>query len=334
MKRFPLPSVAGAACLIAVLVIYMISFTVRFSETALRIKFGRVEAVESTPGWYFKQPWPFETIQKYETRLHTLDTVESEIKTRDGKNIIIGNYAFWRIADPQKFHVAVATVPRAEELLRARINQRRAAVIGNETLSAFVNPNEDLIAESYARVERNMLTEPPSPGEPSLQQAVKQDFGIELVKVDMRRISLPEETTQSVFAQMSAERQREAARFREEGKSRAQTITSQAESARDQILAFANKKAEEIRATGVAASINILTQIEAEDVEFFEWLRWLDALKVALKERSTIFLDSRSELFRFFDAPQLPAGEDAPRQPALEIPRLPGAPLEAAPGQP
>ena len=58
-------------------------------------------------------------------------------------------------------------------------------------------------------------------------------------------------------------------------------------------------------------SNSILKQIAAEDVEFFEWLRWLDALQVSLRQKSTIFLDNNSTLFEPFVAPT--GGLETPR---------------------
>jgi membrane protease subunit HflC len=304
MKKIPWPTLLTATIVVAVLLVYMFTYQVRFSEVAVKVRFGKVVGIVGEPGLGLRWPWPIETIKKYDVRLRVLDTLESEIKTKDGKNIIVGNYALWRIKDPLKFHNVVKTVPAAEETLRARIDQRRVAVVGNVDLSAFVNLDQEAVNASYDALEHALLRGQQETGTgASLQDAVLNDFGIELVKVDIRRVSLPEETTRSVFEQMVAERQAEAARFREAGKSRAESITARAESDAKQILAFANRKAAEIEATGIEAATTILEQIEREDAEFFEWLRWLDALKVALRERSTIFLDSSSDLFRHFQAP-------------------------------
>lgn len=307
MRKIPVPTLLTASIVVAVLLVYALTFEVRFSEAAVKVRFGKAERedVITEPGLKFKWPQPIERVQKYDVRLRTLDTLEGEITTKDGKNVILGNYAIWRIKDPLKFMIAVTTVTKAEEELRARINQRRAAVIGSEDLSAFVNLNEAQVKANYDRIENALLhgKDTESQDGRSLKQRVLDDFGIELVRVDIRRISLPADTTQSVFQQMVAERQKEAARFREEGKSQAQTITAQAEAANQQILAFARTKAAEISSKGVRASTRILAQIAAEDAEFFEWLRWLDALRVSLRQRSTIFLDNNSALFEKFVEP-------------------------------
>lgn len=308
-KRVPLPTLLTATIVVLVLLVYAFAFQVRFNEVAVKVTLGEAteEDVITEPGLKARWPWPIQTIKTYDSRLRTLDTAEGEIKTRDGKNVIVGTYAVWRIADPLQFFIRVETVDQAEEKLRARITQRRSAVIGNFDLSAFVNLDEQRVLESYGAIEREILhgkTE--TEAAQSLVEGVREDFGIELVEVALRRISLPQETTQAVFEQMAQERRAQAAIYREAGKSRAASIEAEASAARESILAFARTKAAEERAKGVQAARRILEQIQQEDVEFFEWLRWLEALKASLRERSTIFLDSQSELFEPFVEPLAP----------------------------
>jgi membrane protease subunit HflC len=316
MRKIPIATLLTAGIVVLVLLVYALTFQVRFSELAVKVRLGQVAAIIKEPGLYPRWPWPIETIKKYDKRLRTLDTTEAEVKTRDGKNIIIGNYAVWRVDDPLQFFIRLGSTGKAEEALRARITQRRAAVIGNEDLSSFINLNEQLANADWDRIQDTLLNgKQAEPGGQarSLREGVSADFGISLEGVALRRISLPEETTQSVAQQMIAERQAEAARYREEGKAVAEKLKGEAEAARQQILAFAQRKAEEERTRGVQASTRILKQIAAEDTEFFEWLRQLDALRGALKQRSTIFLDNNSELFAPFARPLAPASQPAER---------------------
>jgi membrane protease subunit HflC len=148
-----------------------------------------------------------------------------------------------------------------------------------------------------------------------VEQSLFDDFGIRVVEVGVRRISLPREVTQEVFKSMTEDRKRYAARFREEGKSRADAIKARAESDAKQILAFADRKAQEIRSAGIQASTRILGQIESSDREFFEWLRWLETIKSSLAQRTTIFIDKDWPLFKpFVEAPT--AGAPATPTPA------------------
>jgi membrane protease subunit HflC len=304
MRKVPIPSLIVAVIVVAALVTYAVTFQVRFSQVAVRVLLGSADedSVIREPGLYAKWPWPIETVVKYDRRFRVLDTPESEIKTADEKNVIVGCFAVWRIAEPLEFKIAVETEQKAEELLRARINETRSAIIGKHDMSEFVSLDAEQLESSHADIEREMLAS-------DNVREILDDWGIEVVRIGIRRISLPEEVSQKVFASMIQEREKTAAKYREEGAALAETIKAEAESARNQILAFAQSKAQEIESAGTRAATRTLEQISDEDAPFFIWLRRLDALKAVLQERTTIFFDSKSELFKDFVEPpaELPA---------------------------
>ncbi len=297
MKRIPLPTVITAIVLVLILVIYAITYQVRFSESVVLVRFGKPRAVVSEPGLKFKWPPPVETVQHFDTRLRVLDTPETEIKTRDGQNVIVGCFAVWKIADPLLFYKRVPLARTADEKLKDRINESRAKVIGQHEMADFVNLDADLVHRSYDKIEQEILADA-APG-------IRTDYGVELKRVGIWRISLPEEATASVQKSMTQERKRMAARYREEGESIKQAIVARAKSWSKQILAFADRKAGEIKAAGIRASQRVFEQIPKQDTDFFIWLRWLDGLKAALKTKTTIFLDSDSELFKYFSGEEL-----------------------------
>jgi membrane protease subunit HflC len=307
MRRVPIPSLIVATVVVAVLVVYAVTFQVRFSQVAVRVLLGKADqsSVVRDPGLYLRWPWPIESIVKYDKRYHVLDTPESEIKTKDGKNIIVACFAVWRIARPLDFKIAVETERRAEGFLRARINETRSAIIGKTEMSRFVSLDASELEQSHAEIERQMLALAAKP--------ILDEWGIEVKSIGIRRISLPEEVSKKVFESMIQERQALAARYREEGTAEAETIKAEAESAKSQILAFARRKAQEIESAGVRAATKTLEQINAEDKDFFIWLRRLDALKAALQERSTIFFDTNHELFRDFVQSPVQVGPALPQ---------------------
>jgi len=297
MKKVPIPSLIVAVIVVAALVTYAVTFQVRFSEVAVRVLLGDADegSVIREPGLKAKWPWPIETVVKYDKRFKVLDTPESEIKTADGKNVIVGCFAIWRIAQPLEFKIAVETERKAEELLRARINETRSAIMGKHDMSEFVSLDAEQLESSHEGIEREMLA--------LAGPAILDEWGIEVVRIGVRRISLPEEVSQKVFESMIQEREALAARYREEGAALAESIKAEAESAKNQILAFAQSKAQEIESKGTRAATRILAQINEEDTPFFIWLRRLDALKAVLQERTTIFFDSETELFKDFVRP-------------------------------
>lgn len=304
MKKLPIPTIVTALFLVIVLVFYAITFQVRFNEVAVKVRLGKADAGSiisgaDAPGLYPRWPWPVEQIVKYDRRLHVLDTPEGEIKTSDNMNVLVGCFAIWRIADPLTFHVRCQTERKAEDLLRQRVNEARAAIIGRHAMTEFVNLAEAQVQQAYDRIEDQILGEVAKPA--------AKDFGIELVRVGIRRISLPAENTKKVFEAMIQERNTLAAQFREEGKGRQKAIEADAESKRRAILAFADRRAQEIIAEGIQATTRILEEIRnPEDQAFFNWLRRLEAMQAALAQRTTIFLDARDAVFSGFDKPELP----------------------------
>lgn len=315
MGKASIPTVIIAGLVVVIMLTFAGTYQVAFNEVAVKVRFGKADedSIIREPGLKFRWPWPIESIETYDTRLRTLDTPETEIKTVDGKNVIMGAYAVWRIAEPLQFYTRVRTVPEAERQMRARISNVQAAIVGQSTLADFVNLDAQRLETSYDGLLKDMLDKTEmrdgEPREVGVRNRLLRDFGIEIREIGIRRISLPKEVTQEVFKSMQQERRATAERYRGEGKSRAAAIKARAEADAEQILAFADSKAQEIKSAGYQAKTRILKQIDETDREFFEWLRWLDALKASLKQRTTIFLDQNSPLFEPFVKPPIVAEE-------------------------
>ncbi len=308
MKRFPLPTVVTALVLVLILSAYAVTFQVRFSQAAVKVSIWQKDnaVVVTEPGLYFKWPPPVEKVHAYDMRLRTLETPETEIKTSDGQNVIVGCYALWKIEDPLQFFIRIGNERDADERLRTRINEVRATVIGRHNLGEFVNLDRTLVDRTYQQLQQEMID--------LAGTDLSTSYGVQLVQVGIRRISLPEEATQSVLESMKQEREKLAAKYREEGKGLAAAIRARAESLKDQILAFADSKAKEIEAEGTRATERILAQVSDEDSEFFIWLRYLDALRASFKSDGTLVLDAQSVLFAPFASPSVsaPAPRGAP----------------------
>jgi modulator of FtsH protease HflC len=306
MSRMSIPTLFIAGLVVLILVAFACTYQVAFNQVAVKVRFGKADAssIIREPGLKLRWPWPVESIETYDTRVRTLDTPETEIKTSDGKNLIVGAYAVWSISDPLQFYKRVRSAGEAEKQMRSRLSQSQAAVIGQSTLADFVNLDGAQKDASYDRMLAQMQADA-APG-------LAVDYGIKLDRVGIRRISLPKEATQQVFASMQQERNKKAAVYRQEGKSKAEGIKARAESNAKQILAFAERKSKEIESAGIQASTRILALIPKEDRGFFEWLRWLDGLRAALAQKTTIFLDEKSPFFEPFVHPPVPP---EPQQP-------------------
>lgn len=128
-----------------------------------------------------------------------------------------------------------------------------------------------------------------------------EQFGVELLDVRIKRIDLPAEVQESVFARMEAERNRIALRYRAEGEEAARQIRAQADKEREIILATAYEQAERIRGEGDARATAIYAAAYSEDPEFYAFRRRMDAYQRILSEQPTLVLDGDSELFRYLE---------------------------------
>jgi membrane protease subunit HflC len=123
-------------------------------------------------------------------------------------------------------------------------------------------------------------------------------YGIEVVDVRIKRVDLPRENEESIYARMDAERKRQANKFRSEGEEEAQKIRASTEKDKTIILANAYKEAEEIRGEGEAKALEIYANAFNKDPEFYEFMRTLEAYKKVIDNKTTLVLPADSKLFK------------------------------------
>jgi membrane protease subunit HflC len=130
---------------------------------------------------------------------------------------------------------------------------------------------------------------------------IAKSLGMEIVDVQVKRIDLPNEVSNSVFLRMEAERERVAREFRSQGSEAAERIRADADKQREIILANAYRDAEVLKGEGDAKSAEIYAQAYGKDVEFFNFYRSLNAYKETFKQPSDMMvLDADSDFFKYF----------------------------------
>ena len=131
-----------------------------------------------------------------------------------------------------------------------------------------------------------------------------KEFGIEVVDVRIKRADLPRPNSQSVFARMKAERDREAAEFRAEGGAAANRIRATADREVTVIMAEATRRAEQTRGEGEAERNRVFADAFNRDPNFFAFYRAMQAYDTSLKPKDTrMLLSPDSEFFRYFNNP-------------------------------
>ena len=282
MKPLYTRMAAGAAGL---LVLYLTFFQVAETEFALVTQFGRPVRTVTEAGLHVK--WPFQFATTFDRRLRLYSPRPSEFLTRDKKNLVIENYVAWRIENPQKFLETVGDETAAEPRLHDVIWSGLAAAIGSHDFDALVTAGGT--AQTSALLDQ--LTE-------LSDKATLERYGIKVADVRIKRLNLPEQNKQSVYARMRAERERIAKQYRAEGEEQALAIRAGADRQREEILSAAYKQAEKVRGEGDAESTRIYGQAYARNPRLYKLLRTLEAYKKVIDDKTTAILSSDSELLR------------------------------------
>lgn len=275
-----------ALVLFALVLLMRTVFTLDETEYAVVTQFGRPVRTLAAAG--LKAKWPWQSLLTFEKRLMVYNPRPSEFLTRDKKNIVVDNYVCWRVADPNRFLQTVNDLTGAEMRLHDTVWAAAAAALGNTDLAALVStkPEEVRVPEVMRQITEQCRAR-------SLEQ-----YGIEIVDVRMKRLNLPTQNRESVFARMRAERERIARQYRAEGEAEALKIRAEADREKSRILSESYAEAERIRGDGDAQSTKIYAEAYSRDPKFYKLVRTLEAYKKVIDPNTTAILSSDSELLR------------------------------------
>ena len=277
------PAVAAAAVLF---LCYLTFFPVRETEFVLVTQFGRPIRTVSEAGLSAK--WPFQTANYFDRRLRIYNPRPSEFLTRDKKNVVIENYVAWKIQEPDRFLQTVGDPAAAEMRLHDIIWSGLSAALGTHDLESLVGTDPSKVETSALLDQLTSLS-----GRAALEQ-----YGINVVDVRIKRLNLPEQNKQSVYARMRAERERIARQYRAEGEEQALAIRAGADRQKEEILSVAYKESEGIKGQGDAESTRIYGQAYSKNPGFYKLLRTLESYKKILDDKTTAILSSDSDLLK------------------------------------
>lgn len=274
--------VAGVLIMLALLSLSQVLFTVDQTESVLLVQLGKPVRVIHDPGLHVKVPFVQQVIF-FDNRILEYDAAAKGIITRDKKNLVVDNYAKWRIKDPLKFYQTMRNEFGAQARLDDIIYSNLRAELGKYDLIQMVAENRSQIMEAVTLdTNRKALS-----------------YGIEVVDVRIKRADLPPENEKHVYDRMKAEREQEAKRYRSEGEEAAMKIKAEADKEKTIILAEANRKSQELKGEGDAAATKIYAEAFQKDPEFFEFIRSMEAYKKSLPDRTLLLIGPESEFFRF-----------------------------------
>ena len=207
MRRVSVWPVLALIVVIGIAVLWQALFVVTEGQQAIILQFGEYIRTVQEPGLHFRVPF-IQTPIYFERRVLMADGRADEYLTLDKKRLVVDHISRWRIVDPFTFYQTVRTeagaLARLDQIITSKLRQEIANV-------EFI----EVIREERENVMQAVTDE--------VRQLAHQ-FGVEVLDVRIKRLDLPPEVQDSVFARMEAERRRIALRYRAEGEEAAREI--------------------------------------------------------------------------------------------------------------
>tara|TARA_B110000014_G_scaffold40261_1_gene26333 strand:+ start:238 stop:1086 length:849 start_codon:yes stop_codon:yes gene_type:complete len=257
-------------------------FIVDETEQIVILAFGKPVRTITEPGINMKVPFPLQEKIRFDDRLLEYDSPPEEILSKDKKTLIVDNYVRWRIVDALQFLKTVQAIPTALSRMDDIVYSELRRELGTHDMVEIITENREKLME-IVTFNSNKAT---------------LDYGIEVLDVRIRRVDLPAENEESIYARMEAERNRQANKFRSEGEEEAQKIRASTDRDKTIILADAYKEAERIRGEGDAKAVEIYANAYSADPKFYEFVRTLDTYKKIVDDKTTLVLPADSRLFK------------------------------------
>ena len=203
-------------------------FTVDRTEFVYLTQFGRHVATydgadDAQAGLHFRLPWPVQSVQRLDHRLQDFDLPGAELLTRDAKKntidktLTIDAYVCWRIADADgvdRFIRKMGTVEGARSVLGQRINSELGAAVGKMELDELVSTEPNRVDDKREELRKRIL----EGGEQPLRRSAREEYGIEIVDVRLRRTNHPPAVRQAIFDRIMSEREKKVGRLSQPGR--------------------------------------------------------------------------------------------------------------------
>ena len=286
--KFTMPILALVVALL--LVASQALYTVHQTQYAIKFQLGEIVETQSTAGLYTK--WPLlQNVKFYDRRTLVLDNPEPDrITTSEKKPLLIDFFVLWRITDVKQFYVN--TQQGDEDVARQRLSTTVRANLREEinkrTVHEVISSERDkIMATTRQKADTDAKT-----------------FGVEIVDVRLRRVELPPDVTDPVYARMESERRRVANELRSLGQAESEKVRADADRQREVIIAEAYRQAQQIKGQGDAKAAAIYAAAFGANPEFFAFYRSLEAYRATFRGRNDVMvLDPGSDFFRYFRGP-------------------------------
>jgi len=313
-------AIAIILAVVAVVLLEASAFTVNEAEQVVITQFGEPKRIVTESGLHFKSPFVQE-VHRLEKRLLPWDGDPDKMTTKDKKSIFIDVWARWRITDPMTFFKRVRTIKLGMGYLDDVIDSAvRDVVAGNNLIECVRSTNEPLhyeteeFEEDQAETQERITLGRQKLEEQMVAQVRRADlsaqYGMEVADVHIKRVNYVPSVRERVYERMISERTRIAKLFESEAEEERNRILGNTRKELDEIEGDMEQRSAEIRGEADAAVIKIYAEAIDRDLEFFEFLRRLEAYEATLRSDTRLILSTDNEFLKLLRGPNPPQDTD------------------------
>ncbi len=313
----------GFLVFVAAFVASSLFYRVNEGQQVIITQFGRpIGDPVLKAGLHIKMPF-IQDARRLEKRMLNWDGVPNEFPTKDKKLIMVDTTARWLISHPLRFIEKVKDERGAISRITTVLDAATREIISNYNLVEAVRNSNDIIDEQERRraeIEKAKLEgrigdildeeitgeiERVYVGREELSQRIAtkalpplEEFGIQLVDVQLRRIAYHPDVEAKVYDRMISERKRIAKKIRSYGKGEQARIYGNTEEERLTIESGAYKEVQQILGEAEGTRTEIYSKAYTKDAKFYEFYRTLEAYKKSLRPDTNFLMSSDSEFLK------------------------------------
>ena len=300
---------------VVVIIVLMNSFyIVTEKEQAIKIEFGRPVGVPTIEaGLYFKIPL-IQTIIKFDKRVLEWDGIANEIPTKDNKYILIDTFARWKISDALEFYKSAKNEMLAQSRLDDIIDGAVRDEISNRSMGEIVrSSNREMIIyisdvkgsdeasdDDYetAGARKNIIKSILNKVSAKLEEL---NMGIEIVDVQIKRVSYNKQVQTKLFNRMVSEQNMIAEKYRAQGEGKKQEILGKQIQKEKEIASGAYLKSQKIKGTADAKATEVYAKAYGKSPELYNYYKTLETYKTTLDPSTYFILSTDSKYLHFLE---------------------------------
>lgn len=273
------------ALAIIIFMIFNCFYILPEGQVAYVTQFGKIVSTSRDAGLKFKLPF-VQDINFLTDKIMYYDVNPSEVLTADKKAMIVDSYVLWKIDDAPTF---IRTVGGNTEEMQKRID---ASVYSNiKNIMGRLQQSEIITADESSRDSLNQQVTRFAGKELS-------NYGVEVLRVEIRRFDLPKDNLSAVYDRMISERQQMAVAFKADGDYEAAKMRNETDKEYDIMIGEAKAEARRIQGQAEEEYMAVLKEIygDKDRADFYRFTLELDALEQSLQGEKTVILGPDSFL--------------------------------------